>query len=166
MLVFVVVALTPLSLFTAARQALNMGPVAVDACGLRVDGLVGIGLGPLANLHVLSGDCLMTAASISKLANSPEELHHLLSKAKSSAVTGNRCGARNGYPVVGLRPVPVASPPRYHALRGGPRFLSGRRRGRLGAPLTGLMKLLLRVVSWSQRARSWDEYGMNWARGK
>ena len=63
-LVFVVVALTPLSLFTAARQALNMGAVAVDACGLRVDGLVGIGLGPLASLHVVSGDRLMTAASI------------------------------------------------------------------------------------------------------
>jgi hypothetical protein len=57
-LIFVVVALTPLSLFAGARQALNMGAVAVDACGLRVDGLEGAGLGPLANLHVVSGDFL------------------------------------------------------------------------------------------------------------
>ena len=60
-LIFVVVALTPLSLFAAARQALNMGAVAVDACGLRVDRLKGYGLGPLASLHIISGDCLVTA---------------------------------------------------------------------------------------------------------
>jgi hypothetical protein len=61
-LIFVVVSLTPLSLFAAARQALNMGAVAVDACGLRVDRLKGTELGPLASLHVLSQDCLVTAA--------------------------------------------------------------------------------------------------------
>ena len=61
--IFAVVSLTPLTLFAAARHALNMGAVAVEACGLRIEGLDDTGLGPLANFHVVSGYLLAGAAA-------------------------------------------------------------------------------------------------------
>ncbi len=52
-LVFAVVALTPLSIFAAAQQALNMGADAVQACGLRIEGFDDTSLGPLTSFHAV-----------------------------------------------------------------------------------------------------------------
>lgn len=52
-LVFAVTALTPVSLFAAAQQALNMGADTVHGCGLRIGGFGETGLGPLTSFHVV-----------------------------------------------------------------------------------------------------------------
>jgi phosphoribosylpyrophosphate synthetase len=57
-LIFTVVAVTPLALIAAAQQALNMGAASVEACGVHVEHLSATGLGPLANLHALAGAVL------------------------------------------------------------------------------------------------------------
>jgi hypothetical protein len=50
-LVFATVALTPLTLVAAARQALCMGAIAVEACGIHVEALQEIDLSPVTRLH-------------------------------------------------------------------------------------------------------------------
>jgi|SRR5665213_725355 len=57
-LVFAVVALTPVSLFAAAQQALNMGADAVQGCGIRIEGFDDTGLGPLTSFHAVPAGAL------------------------------------------------------------------------------------------------------------